>query len=292
MTRLWILSDLHQDVPANAWDPSARAPASFDAVIVAGDAHSPLTSALEWLHERMAGVRVVYVPGNHDHWCGPDAQDRFTLDEQLLRGRDLAARRGIDLLSDDQVVVDGTRVVGSTLWTDFALSARVMTVDPFRTAAKAMNDFRRIRRRATGRHKYVRPTDLLQLHRASRSFLDRTLTTPHEGPTVVVTHHAPHPGSLVEPNDALSGCYASDLSALIEGRSPELWVHGHMHGRADHVVGATRVLCNARGHVGEASVATFDPALVVDVGAAIPATRSPAHVRAPDPVSGTATRTA
>ena len=91
MSRFWIFSDLHQDWADNAWDPTAHAPA-FDVAVVAGDVHSPLTKAIDWLGDRLAGAPVIYVPGNHDFWCGADSADRYTLADQLSRGRDLAAR--------------------------------------------------------------------------------------------------------------------------------------------------------------------------------------------------------
>jgi len=53
-TRLWILSDLPQDCPENAWDPAAHAPAGgFDVAVIAGDVHMPLMRALDWLGERL-----------------------------------------------------------------------------------------------------------------------------------------------------------------------------------------------------------------------------------------------
>jgi hypothetical protein len=53
--RLWIFSDLHQDLQDNAWDPCAHAP-DHDIAVVAGDVHSPLTSAIDWLADRLPGV--------------------------------------------------------------------------------------------------------------------------------------------------------------------------------------------------------------------------------------------
>ena len=263
--RLWIFSDLHQDLDANAWDPNPCAPVGgWDAVLVAGDVSSPLTDALGWLHDRFAGTRVIYVPGNHDYWSGPGAE-RFTLDDQAERGRERAARLGIDLLLDDSLVIGGVRIVGATLWTDLRLSMTLTTMDPARVAARGMMDYRRIRRRRSGRHRYVRPLDLVERHVESCAYIDGTLARPHPGPTVVVTHHAPHPGSLSDPYDVLTGCYASDLSDLMSRHRPGLWVHGHLHGRADYRVGTTRVVCNARGHADEASVRSFDAGLVVEV---------------------------
>lgn len=138
-------------------------------------------------------------------------------------GRDLAARRGVRLLGDSAAVIGGVRFLGSTLWTDLRLDT-LSAIDGVRSASRWMNDYRRIWRKASGPHKYVRPADLLALHRASRSWLDDALGQPRAGPTVVVTHHAPHRFSLPDGLD-LAHCYASDLSRLIRDRQPSLWYY-------------------------------------------------------------------
>ncbi len=130
--RLWIFSDLHQKWGENAWDPAAHAPAGgLDVAVVAGDVHMPLTGALAWLGERLPGVPVVYVPGNHDFWWDR-GEDRYTIYDQMERGRERAAALGIHLLLDDAVVMGGTRFLGGTLWTDFRLGSYGLT-HAFRT---------------------------------------------------------------------------------------------------------------------------------------------------------------
>ena len=57
MSRLWIFSDLHQDWPDNAWDPAAHAPAC-DVIVVAGDAHAPLTQAIKYWSSSVNGRRA------------------------------------------------------------------------------------------------------------------------------------------------------------------------------------------------------------------------------------------
>ncbi len=262
MSRLWIFSDLHQDWADNAWDPTAHAPA-FDVAVAAGDVHSPLTQAIDWLGDHFAGTPVLYVPGNHCFWWDR-GDDRYTHDDQIARGRDLAVRRGIYLLSDDALTLGNVRYLGSTLWSDLRWGTWSATHGA-RTAQKGMNDYRRIRRRRSGHHKYVRPSDTVAWHRASRAWLDDKLGLPFAGPTVVVTHHAPHQMSLPSPDFDLAHCYASDLSRLIEDRQPNLWVHGHLHSRSDYRIGATRIVCNARGHIEEDSAKDFDPSFTIDV---------------------------
>jgi Icc-related predicted phosphoesterase len=104
------------------------------------------------------------------------------------------------------------------------------------------------------------------LHSRSRKFLQTVVHAQHQGPTVVITHHAPHSRSLHPryAKDLLSAAYVSDLEDLIVAAAPELWVHGHVHSNFDYRVGRTRVLCNPHGYGAENS--DFDPALVVEVG--------------------------
>ncbi len=39
----------------------------------------------------------------------------------------------------------------------------------------------------------------------------------------------------------------------------------HLHSRADYRIGATRVVCNPRGHIEEDSAKTFDPSFTIDI---------------------------
>jgi predicted phosphohydrolase len=264
MSRLWIFSDLHQDWADNAWDPAAHAPAGgFDIAVVAGDVHMPLTKALDWLGDRLPGVPTIYVPGNHDFW-EDGGGDRYTFDDMVARGRDAAARHGVHLLLDDSVTLDGVRFMGGTLWTDLRLGSWSLG-HALKSSRQGMNDYKRIRRRPGGKHKYVRTIDTLALHRATTAFLDAQLAVPCSYPTVVVTHHAPHAKSLSDPNMDSRWCYASDLGGLIHHHQPDLWIHGHLHSRADYRIGVTRIVCNPRGHIEEPSSRTFDPSLMIQV---------------------------
>ncbi|MGO4816104.1 metallophosphoesterase, partial [Cupriavidus sp. 2MCAB6] len=102
------------------------------------------------------------------------------------------------------------------------------------------------------------------------AFIRSELGKPHDGPTVVVTHHAPHPQS-VQPRhqgSELSPAFVSDLGALIEEYQPELWIHGHDHGSHDYKVGRTRILANQAGYPnrnGDRENPWFDPGCVVEV---------------------------
>jgi 3',5'-cyclic AMP phosphodiesterase CpdA len=225
----------------------------------------PLLRALDWIGERLPGVPVVYVPGNHDFWWDR-GEERYTIRDQIERGRDRAAALGIPLLMDDVIVFRDARFLGGTLWTDFRLGSFGLT-HAFRSAQgrDGMVDYRRIRTGRRSRDR-IEPEEVFAMHRATRAFLDAELSRPHDGPTVVVTHHAPHPDSLPSRHSHLAWCDASDLTDLIERREPDLWVHGHVHRRSDYRVGRTRIVCNARGHIDEGSGFLADMGIDVKTG--------------------------
>ncbi len=267
--RIWVLSDLHVDI--RSWSPPRPAP-DHDVLVVAGDVRERLTKrVLPWLARNFEGLGrpIVYVPGNHDFY-------RSNYDVEVRRAPEVARDLGITLLLDGSgpAVVGGARFVGATLWTDYRIAGdRAASMD---AARLRMNDHRLIR--ASTDYRRFAPRYAEILHGRALAALDRALAEPFEGPTVVVTHHAPAPGSLDGgvSRETLDGSYASDLTALIESRRPDLWIHGHVHRDRDYRIGMTRVVANPRGYLEERWEAgrrvlseenpDFDPSRVVEVG--------------------------
>src|SRR5690606_17707850 len=149
-------------------------------------------------------------------------------------------------------VIDGVRFLGATMWTDFELYGDMR--EAMEIAHWSMNDYRQIWDvDAANRLEAWTPERTRFLHQGSRRWLRTALSTRHEGPTVVVTHHCPHHLSVAEEyrGDALTPAFTSDFDAEIRQFQPELWVHGHTHNSFDYVVPdtRTRVVCNPRGYV-------------------------------------------
>lgn len=251
--RLHILSDLHlgaRRLPETFLLPDVEA----DALVLAGDIQRH-TDGLAWAARvgRTAGKQLIYVPGNHEYY-------HADLPEMLVSLRREARRLGICLLSNDSVVINGVRFLGSTLWTDFRLYPDLCP-DAMRAAGSLINDFKVIRNAGSA----YTPERSVQLHGVARVWLEEELSTPFAGPTVVVTHHAPHSGSVAErfAFDLLTPAFASDLSQLVERFQPELWIHGYMHDCFDYRVRKTRIVCNPMGNVSERN--KFDLGLVIEV---------------------------
>jgi predicted phosphodiesterase len=252
--KLNILSDLHLGQGALAAPDNGA-----DLVVLAGDIARP-AEAVAWA-SRM-DKPVLYVPGNHEFYGGSIAG---TLAE--LKG--LCEGTRVRVLDDEEAVVAGIRFLGSTLWTDFLLFGD----GEGRTAAVAealrfMRDYSRIFLDGALENRFT-PLDSAALSQRHVAWLAHRLAQPHDGPTVVITHHAParhsiHPrfeGSLI------NACFVSDLAHLLGGDRVQLWIHGHTHDSFDYELNGTRIVCNPRGYArnGVNENAAFDPNFVVEI---------------------------
>ncbi|WP_158871366.1 metallophosphoesterase [Antarcticirhabdus aurantiaca] len=268
--RIHIISDLHDDY-SRASLGNYSIPRDIgrdaDAILIAGDIAGRLSRmGRTWLeHQRQAtGLPIILCAGNHDYWRG-------SLDAEIGRFRDRLQTDGIHILDGESLIMGGCRFIGGTLWTDYSISGD--TAAAMEAATASMKDFRFIRADAYRRR--LRPHALLDEHLRHRAAIEAALATPFDGPTIVLTHHAPSPMSLRDPSyiEDLDASYASDLEPIIYRYRPQLWIHGHTHERKDYWIGGTRILCNPRGYQhaaharrqDESEQTGFDPRLIVDL---------------------------
>lgn len=255
--RAWIFSDLHSTPLENA--PPAVPTA--DVAIVAGDIYEWSVRAIDWLADYVRPrMRVVYVLGNHEYY-------RSSLTGELSAARRAAADRGIHLLERDSVTIGDIRFLGTTLWTDYLLhsgGSEVGRTANMNAARNGLADHHLIYLSDLS-DRLFDPIDAYARHASALLWLKQELAKPFDGKTVVVSHHAPHPGSIAQQwkGDRLTPAFVSDLSDVIERWQPALWVHGHIHHAFDYWVGATRVVCNPHGYQSERA-AGFQWDLVIE----------------------------
>ena len=266
--KIHVLSDLHLEHAQR--HPPLELPATpADVVILAGDIDNG-TRAIGWAEHTFPTSTVLYVPGNHEFYEGELSETAAALKERARRSRN------VRVLDNEELVLDGVRFLGTTLWTDFALLGAELKESIFQEARKYVLDFRKIRMG----NDFLTPQQTVALHQHALLFLRGRLQQACSGKTVVITHHAPHPGS-VHPRWAGNLCnpaFVSDLTRLMG--KPALWIHGHTHDSFDYRVNGTRVLANPMGYRtsnwrepqgvgGPTRVITenirFDPALVVEI---------------------------
>lgn len=256
--KLNILSDLHlgfgaMDRPEN----------DADVVVLAGDI-SRHREAVAWAlrFERP----VIYVPGNHEFYGS--CIEAVTLDlKQLCAGTQ------VHVLDDNEFVIGNVRFLGTTLWSDFKLYGEgEKKAAAMAEARRSIRDFSRIRGSTSSSSTFT-PEDSAALFERHAAWLDARLGLPHEGPTVVVTHHAPSVES-VHPrftDSLLNACFVSRAEHLLGADRVQLWIHGHTHDSFDYTLHGTRVVCNPRGYArgGVNENPLFDPDLMIEIGAQV-----------------------
>lgn len=264
--KILVLSDLHNDV--KRFEPvvdGRRIDEEADVVVLAGDIHEGVQAPM-WAREAFPGKKTVMVAGNHEFY------GRFW-NRNLRKLREKAAQLDIHFLENESVEIAGVRFLGCTLWTDYEIHGTPAL--SMADSRRRMNDYVRIKLdRKPGENAEWRefrsvslvPPMTLRRHRESVAWLQEQFKTGNPEKTVVVTHHAPHTGSV--PNGyeehELTPAYVSDLTRLM-GNSA-VWIHGHIHENADYLVKGTRVVANPRGYVGKTvDNPKFDPFFMVEV---------------------------
>lgn len=198
-----------------------------DVLVVAGDLGD--SEVFEGVASELAQrfPTVIYVHGNHECYGSSMAKTKD-------KGRKLAKRHpNLHFLDNNVATLGGQRFVGTTMW------FRAHPHNPVHGGR--LNDWKTI--------EHFAQTVLLENAKAQR-FLDAEL---HSG-DIVVTHHAPLFRS-VDPrwhHENLSRLfYVCDQNDLIYGRSPAMWIHGHVHHSWDYHVWSTRVICNPVGYLND-----------------------------------------
>jgi 3',5'-cyclic AMP phosphodiesterase CpdA len=243
--RIRIYSDLHLEFAP--FSPPAK---DADLIVLAGDIDNG-AAGIEWARETFEKP-VLYLAGNHEYYVG-----EF---EAVQRAMGAAARKlAVELLDCSEVVFDGVRFLGCTLWTDYSLAPQKERPAVIEAARKLNPDYQLIR---CGSRAFA-PEDAIALCARHRAWLGAALAAPFPGKTVVITHFAPHPRSIAHAylGHRANPGFVLDLGDMMG--SAVLWIHGHTHTFFDYRVRGTRVICNPRGYPGE--LTGFRPGLVVEI---------------------------
>lgn len=267
--RAWIISDMHvtqADMTAEVVIPPA------DVCLCAGDVSGVPDYGLEFLRRRIApAIPVVLVLGNHDYYGN-------TMAGALNEARRGCNGHNIHILENGTFSVDHIRIIGATLWTDYQIPWGVEDELPLPERAQAaayfcrrqMLDFREIHGSPPfldGMPRLITSREIIAKHVESKAFISTEIAKPWNGKTIVMTHHAPSPRSLLKQYQgrAVNAAFASDLTGLILSGRPDIWVHGHIHQFHDYIEGETRVICNPLGHRHERGRNGFRQGFVIEL---------------------------
>ncbi len=259
--KIFLTSDIHVERAAKNFDPFKdyeclrfQYPINADVIVLAGDI-GEWTNGLEWAAQKFKGKQIVYIIGNHEFYD----LDISVVSEMRSKAKEL----DIYLLDQNEVIIDGVRFLGCTLWTDLnKYNSKTETVADI---WQYINDYRYILCKDWWHNKqnkaqalwlmnlesefgfdpeFFSPTVSYLLHKRSLQWLNKKLEQNFCGKTVVVTHHAP----TMHGTDDYA--YGSDLEEFISKHSDKIncWMHGHLHKSVDYYISGVRVISNPRGY--------------------------------------------
>lgn len=248
-----------------------------DFVLNCGDTGGNASSCIQWCKNYM--TQGVTIAGNHLGYSmdfpklGRKHVDN-TKNVQLVRiGKSFTGANGLRLLSNSEITYKGIKILGTTLFTDFALYGEEHIEECMQYAKKAMNDFQLVT--SKGHRSYeesedgikavylkkeewnVRdftPQDHAYFFKHSMKYLKEKVEEYSDKPIIIVTHHAPSPYSisLQYTGSMLNPAFASNLNQfIVEHPQIRLWCHGHVHTPFDYILGETRVVCCPFGYNNE-----------------------------------------
>lgn len=268
LMNIQLLSDLHLET-----DPFFRAtPApTADLLVLAGDigSYQPGSKLVgdDWGLGRFSPRNgwpcpVLFVPGNHEY-------DGTDFDQTHDRLRDLCRQLDIHWLERECLVIDGVRLVGTTLWTDFEALIKptdtlTLALQKQGKAFRAANFY--LEKTRTTRNGVPFLAEQMREHAlVCQDWLTQALAKPFDGPTVVITHFAPTLDSADPRYGVTPGTagFCNGLDALLPRAN--LWMHGHLHCSFDYVKSGCRIVANPLGYSKKGEQEGFIPTLTFSI---------------------------
>lgn len=260
-----IMSDIHlgyssrtTKIPISKYFPNKT---GSDYLLIAGDLSEDIVgneSVKKFLTKASKLYKkVVVVMGNHDYWHINEniVNDRFenvlfdTIHTEFTKFvKSFETNEKIVVLQNEAVKLDDVWVYGTTLWTDIPASK-------YNNIQRSMNDYYCIYKKDG---KFVVPItyfDTTKENFVAFNKLSDFVTTHRKEKVVLLTHHCPSFQSRSKNpkyDEDIEYAYMNDYDMfMFEHTNIRAWCYGHLHEAKDYMVGATRVVSNPLGYVGE-----------------------------------------
>jgi predicted phosphodiesterase len=251
--KIQFCSDLHIEMRDNDYHLNKT---DADVIVLAGDIHVGLPAINFAIQEsKRHNKDVIIIAGNHEFY-GHDYH------EMLSKMRLAASHHSlVHFLENDSVVINGTRFIGCTLWTDYLGNNPENEGIHLAYCNVKLRDHIAIRDRNVN----FGTKKAQKINQESKKFLNEQLDTKFEGKTVVVTHHGPslkcqHKNYKF---NEVSAAFISDFKQLV--RKADLWIYGHTHSSLDSKVGNCKLVSNQQGYPGENIPVPFKPNWIIEV---------------------------
>ena len=244
-------------------------------MIIAGDIAGYSHREVEYLNSLKGEVYAV--GGNHlgyDYYRVRVANASLGINEPLMETKqDCIAyiqshvNDNIHYLNDEWIKVGDKILFGGTMYSNFELYGKKNKDTCKWTAERWLNDFRNVYTYHPKRKTVepVTPDDYIRWFNRFMKKLKKCLSETTED-VIVISHFAPSvksieakylnkPNRIHDPGSELNAVYASNLEDFIkENPRIKLFVHGHVHGQFDYMIGQCRVVCEPYGYSFESEI--------------------------------------
>lgn len=265
--KIRVLSDLHVDVNDLYSDHQPLKLNDDTFTIIAGDTAGSPEIAIDWIQQNVQ--KGLVISGNHIVYSG-DKRPIQDLKQDMAR----AFPKEAPVTYLDQMTgvmskeIDGILFVGTTLYTDYALSPDILAENAMRYAGSksfGVNDFRFGYTKIQDKVRPIIPPDYRRWFIESKKEMTRIIEANPNKEVVVITHHCPSIRCCVNDWELLNPSYASNLENFIkEHPNIKLWIAGHVHQRKNFKIGNCLVLMNPKGYAFEWEDRGFNPNTFVE----------------------------
>jgi hypothetical protein len=217
-------------------------------LMLAGDISSVADQLLNFIHDvEKRFLKVFYIPGNHEYYHKDYGTWNKEMSSEFMSDTE-NTQYALGVMSYVEIS-DDLRVIFGTYWADGGTPLEQLKV------AQYLNDFRLIMNGYDEHYSMKKFTvsDMIKIYKEQRKDLEKFLSTPFNGKTVVMTHHMPsyrlcHPRFGNECN----GGFASNSDVILSSdNAPDIWIHGHTHDTIDKKLWDVNIVCNPAGYRGE-----------------------------------------
>jgi predicted phosphohydrolase len=250
-----VLSDLHLEVV----DKIPTFPVTAENLILAGDIGYPLRSHyMTFIRDVASKYKHIYVvAGNHEFY------DRSLSVQKMIASLHQFCSQfdNVHFLSNNCIVRDNVRIVGTILWTDIPEQYQ-------KTVKESILDYKRITAQKSASERVpLKPENTVEWHREAVAFLEKEIKEAEKNgeKVLVITHHAPTFQAISKQyeGDVINFAYATNLEHLI--KAPVVaWVFGHTHHPSRLVINGVQLVNNCGGYPGEIK-SGFDPSYVLTI---------------------------
>ncbi len=249
--KIAIMSDIHADINHDEYDSLETAIINYltevspDFFIIAGDVSNNYIKTLEFLDrtQNKSGIRILFVPGNHDLWNIENAdKDTEYIYDQLKKFGGNLCDRPYDINSE-------WSVIGDTMWYDYTFADRSFSVEDLESGRYAERNWKD-KEYINWNRKDVEVNDMFVKK------IMKQLDLKNDRKIIFVSHMLTHSYFTVKNKDLwryFNGYLGSGiLSKYFKNRiNVKYSIMGHVHYRKEYFEDGTKYICNCLNYRNE-----------------------------------------